>query len=69
MEVQCPLSEYKRRYGERLLHSILLPSTHMSSAHFVKVDGTTLVRDGKPYRVVGTNFWHGINMGAIEGIV
>ncbi|KAI8579925.1 hypothetical protein K450DRAFT_174240 [Umbelopsis ramanniana AG] len=38
----------------------------MSSTNFVKVDGTTLVRDGKPFRVVGTNFWHGINMGAIE---
>jgi hypothetical protein len=41
----------------------------MSTANFVKVEGTKLVRDGKPYRVVGTNFWHGINMGAIEGMV
>jgi hypothetical protein len=39
----------------------------MTGQEFVKVQGTQLFRDGKPYRVVGTNFWHGMNMGAIEG--
>ncbi|CAM0137410.1 hypothetical protein VKS41_003230 [Umbelopsis sp. WA50703] len=38
----------------------------MTGQEFVKVQGTQLFRDGKPYKVVGTNFWHGMNMGAIE---
>ena len=40
----------------------------MSASNIVKVQGTSLIRGEKPYRVVGTNFWHGMNLGAIEGI-
>ncbi|KAG2181191.1 hypothetical protein INT43_008773 [Umbelopsis isabellina] len=38
----------------------------MTGSGFIKVQGTQLFRDGKPYKVVGVNFWQGMNMGAIE---
>lgn len=34
-------------------------SLALSGHAFVSVDGTKLMRNGKPYRFVGTNFWYG----------
>ncbi len=38
------------------------PSDHRSP--FVKVQGTRLVRDGKPYLFMGANYWQGMNLGS-----
>ena len=34
-------------------------------ADFVRVEGTQLVRDGKPYHFVGANIWYGCNLAAL----
>lgn len=31
---------------------------------FVRVEGTTFILDGKPYRFIGNNFWHAAYLGA-----
>lgn len=35
-----------------------------SGSSFVKVDGTKLIRDGKPYLFMGANYWQGMNLGS-----
>ncbi|WNJ21586.1 beta-mannosidase [Pontibacter sp. G13] len=31
---------------------------------FVQVDGTEFIRNGQPYRYLGTNYWYGMHLGA-----
>ncbi|MBW1654939.1 glycoside hydrolase 5 family protein [Flavobacterium quisquiliarum] len=33
---------------------------------FVKVENGKLIKDGKPYHFVGTNFWYGMNLAAVD---
>lgn len=38
-------------------------SLQANAGSFVQVEGARLVRSGKPYQFMGTNFWYGMNLG------
>lgn len=45
------------------------PRVGVTGSSFVSVDGTRLMRQGRPYYFVGTNFWYGAYLGStVEGI-
>lgn len=33
---------------------------------FIRVENGNFVKDGKPYKYIGTNFWYGMNLGAYD---
>jgi len=35
-----------------------------TDSRYVRVDGTRLIRDGKPYLFMGANYWQGMNLGS-----
>lgn len=36
------------------------------SQDFIKVENGKFIRNGKPYKYIGTNFWYGMNLGAYD---
>ena len=42
------------------------PQKRVTGSPFVSVDGTRLLRHGKPYYFVGTNFWYGAYLGSSD---
>ncbi|MBZ4034224.1 beta-mannanase [Flavobacterium sp. 17A] len=43
---------------------LLLIQLVSSAQSFIKVENGKLIKDGKPYHFVGTNFWYGMNLAA-----
>lgn len=53
-----------RRLTQILLFLGAINTATAQHENFVKVEGTHLVLDGKPYYFLGTNFWYGMNLGS-----
>ena len=61
--------ELGKRYALKMLglNQCLNESASVNKREdFIQINGTQFIRNGRPYRFIGTNFWYGMNLGAYD---